>query len=85
MKPTDIPRQFFDHRPPSMIDPEQLAYRNRSKARQVYQRLLDYFLEGDPVAYAALQVRYRPILQFLKEGPDVGQREAAESKNGRIN
>ena len=68
-----------------MIDHEQVAYRNRSKARQVYQRLLDYFLEGDPVARAALAVRYRPILQFLKEGPDVGQREAAESENGRIN
>ncbi len=57
----------------------------RHNNRKAHQALLDLMLAGDPVARAALEVRYRPILQFQKEGPHVGYREEAESKAGRVN
>ncbi len=68
-----------------MLDPEQVAYRERSASRTVYQALLDALIAGDPVARAALTLRYRPIIQYQKEGPHVGQRYEAESKAGRVN
>jgi hypothetical protein len=67
------------------MDAERIANVDQHKARTVYQRALDDQVKGDPVERAALTLRYRPISQFQKEGPDVGQRQEAESKLGRIN
>ncbi len=68
-----------------MMEPERVAYRLKERSRTVYQRLLDSLMAGDPVARAALEERYRPIHEYQKEGPDVGQRESAESEAGRVN
>ncbi len=55
------------------------------RSRTVYQRLLDLMIAGDPILRAELEERYRPIHEYQKEGPDVGQREEAESEAGRVN
>jgi hypothetical protein len=68
-----------------MTDPEIVANTAQHAARTAYQAALDVAVAGDPVARAALTERYRPIYEFQKEGPDVGQRDEAESKAGRVN
>ncbi len=67
------------------MDPEQVARKIRHENRTAYQAFLDTYLRGSAIARAALEVRYTPIIQFIKEGPDVGERHEAESKAGRIN
>lgn len=67
------------------MEAERLAKLAQHRARTVYQRLLDAVVAGDPVLRAALEERYRPIYEFQKEGPDVGQREEAKSEAGRVN
>jgi hypothetical protein len=67
------------------LDPEQIAYRERTAARKLYQALLDALIKGDSTARALLDVTYRPIALFQKEGPDVGRQQEAESEAGRVN
>lgn len=66
-------------------DPEQVAMRLRHENRAAYQTALDVLMRGNAIARAALELRYRPIHQFQKEGPHVGFREEAESEAGRVN
>ncbi|MDF2759171.1 MAG: hypothetical protein K0S99_1803 [Thermomicrobiales bacterium] len=68
-----------------MTDPEIVANHIEHEARAAYQAALDRMMAGDPVLLAALMERYRPITEFMKEGPDVGFREEAESVAGRVN
>jgi hypothetical protein len=67
------------------MDAEQIANLAQHKARIAYQAALDLLVAGDLVERAALELRYRPIALFQKEGPDVGQRQEAESQAGRVN
>ncbi len=69
-----------------MVDAEQVAYRLRHEARAAHQAWLD--LQLRPVSELpaiTLHVRYTPIRQYLKEGPDVGERFEAESQQSRVN
>ncbi len=71
-----------------MSEEERLArHRLDYVAQRTFQRALDALLT--PASQLpAIQVRanVEPIMQFIKEGPDVGQREEIESEAGqRIN
>lgn len=44
--------------------------------REVFQRELEDALAGDDEAAKALREKYEPVRLFLKEGPDVGERQA---------
>lgn len=69
-----------------MTSPEETARRERHLARIAVQREQDAALAGDDTAAAAVRAAWEPIEQFVKEGPDVGEPEEAESEAGqRIN
>jgi hypothetical protein len=62
------------------LDPEQVTYRERLRRQRLYQEVLDTFMvpESDaPVVQSRANVK--PIYQYQKEGPHVGQREEPES------
>jgi hypothetical protein len=60
---------------------ERLAHRLQHEAQRAYQRWLDSLLTPESEAPAE-QVRenFRPIEQFITEGPDVGFRQDADEE-----
>ena len=66
------------------MDPEQQARRERYLNRLAFQRAQDAALTPPSDApAAAVRAAWKPIDQFLKEGPDVGERQEPESKQGK--
>lgn len=62
------------------------AYRLQYARRKAFQGAQDDALAGDDDALAALTERWQPMIDFVKEGPDVGERDEPESEGGqRIN
>ena len=69
-----------------MMDAERLANQLRHEARAAYQAWLDAQLTPTSDAAAdATRAGWQPMTDYLKEGPDGGYRQEAESEDCRVN
>lgn len=59
------------------------AYALQHDARTAYQAWLDSLLAGDDAAATALDDQWQAMIDYVREGPDVGERDEAESEGGQ--